>query len=646
MHITHLRISGFQSFGPNPTTIELSKITYVLGPNGAGKTAVLEALSRLFSPLPTQRKIRRTDFHVPSEKLAADANSDDLKLWIEADMELPESGKEGDDPSVPPNFAHMRLHSADGVPRIRVRLSAAVARDDVIEEKLEYVVEADDRGEPVETYNMSRLQRSTIEVYYLPARRDPAELITYTATSLIGRALRAANWETERSTLDTLSEKLTDALSANAAVRDIGVKLAREWSGLHSGTFLTNPTLTFGNGDLESVLRQLNISFTPSPYGSPLPIGRLSDGQKSLLYISLVLAWQSLARDVLQGSQGAFDQHRLRPPVHTIIALEEPENSLAPQYLGRIIRQLREAANYGGSQSLIATHAPALLRRVDPEQICFLRLDQKRQSEVRRIVLPESSEESSKYVREAVLAYPELYFSRLVVLGEGQSEQIVLPRILAAAGIAEDDASVTVVPLGGRHVNHFWRLLNELKIPHVTLLDLDSGRHGGGWGRVRNALKQLNRLDQAPISNESIEGLPAWDAPDKFPELVDSKYPKGFGPIAFLETNGVYFSDPIDIDFMMLEAFPSAYGGKLGDIPSDRIITAVLGKTRANEDQLPERTQRFFHDYHRLFNLKSKPATHLGALSVLSDNELLDGLPHTLKRLVNAVKSQLESVHE
>ena len=63
-----------------------------------------------------------------------------------------------------------------------------------------------------------------------------------------------------------------------------------------------------------------------------------------------------------------------------------------------------------------------------------------------------------------------------LVLGEGDSELVVLPRILAAAGIAEDDASVSVVPLGGRHVNHFWRLLNELQIPHATLLDLDAGR--------------------------------------------------------------------------------------------------------------------------------------------------------------------------
>ena len=86
----------------------------------------------------------------------------------------------------------------------------------------------------------------------------------------------------------------------------------------------------------------------------PLPFERLSDGQKSLLYISLVLAWQALARRVLSGADTSLDPD-LRPPVHTVIALEEPENSLAPQYLGRIIRG---ACGQSDVQALIATTHP------------------------------------------------------------------------------------------------------------------------------------------------------------------------------------------------------------------------------------------------------------------------------------------------
>ncbi len=646
MQITHLRVSGFQSFGPTPTTIALSDVTYVLGPNGAGKTAVLEALSRLFSPLSAQRKVQHTDFHIPGTRTAAEVYAEGPELWIEVDIEVPESSEAGEHASVPPNFAHMRIVTEDGVPRIRVRLTATIASDNVIEEKLQYILEADVDGIPLQRADMSRFDRANIEVHYLPARRDPAEHIAYTAASLVGRALRAADWTTERSALDTLSKDLTDALAENGAVKSIGVQLAGQWSGLHSGAFFTDPSIAFGTGDLESVLRQLTVSFAPSPAGSSLPFDRLSDGQKSLLYISLVLAWQSLAREVLDGTETSFDQHRLRPPVHTVIALEEPENSLAPQYLGRIIRQLRKAAEHGDSQSLIATHSPALLRRVDPEAICFLRLDQHRQSQVRRIVLPATSEETAKYVREAVLAFPELYFSRLVVLGEGDSEQIVLPRILAAVGIAEDDASVSVVPLGGRHVNHFWLLLNELEIPHVTLLDLDSGRHQGGWGRVRNALKQYNKLVPGTFTQTKIDSLPEWHDAVDFPVLADPGYENGHGPIYALEQKGVYFSHPIDLDLMLLEAFPAAYGVESVGTPDEKTIAAVLGKSHANEDHLAEDTFDLFHDYHRLFDLKSKPASHLKAMAALTDDELLEGLPEVLTRLIEDVQARLGALPE
>ncbi|SKC54798.1 ATP-dependent nuclease [Okibacterium fritillariae] len=646
MQITHLRTSGFQSFGPTPTTIALRDVTYVLGPNGAGKTAVLEALSRLFSPLPTQRKIRHSDFHIAAGRTAVEVHADGPELWIEVDIEVKETGEDGEHPSVPPNFAHMRIATEDGVPRIRVRLTATIALDNVIEEKLQYILEADADGTPTQRADMSRFDRANIEVHYLPARRDPAEHIAYTTTSLVGRALRAADWTAERTTLDTLSKDLTDSLAGNAAVKSIGVQLAGEWSGLHSGAFFTDPSIGFGSGDLESVLRQLTVSFAPSPAGSSLPFDRLSDGQKSLLYISLVLAWQSLAREVLDGTETAFDQHRLRPPVHTIIALEEPENSLAPQYLGRIIRQLRKAAEHGDSQALIATHSPALLRRVNPEAVCFLRLDGDRQSQVRRIVLPSKNDDTAKYVREAVLAFPELYFSRLVVLGEGDSEQIVLPRVLAAAGIAEDDASVSVVPLGGRHVNHFWRLLNELEIPHITLLDLDSGRYQGGWGRVSNALKQYNNLNPGTFTDAQIDGLAKWDDLVDFPVYNDVRFKEGHGAIYALEQKGVYFSHPVDLDLMMLEAFSDAYGVESIEAPDEKTIAAVLGKSHANEDHLPEDAFELFDDYHRLFDLKSKPASHLKAMAALTNEQLLADLPGVLQRLAADLQAKLEALPE
>lgn len=657
MKITTLRLSNFQSFGPTPTEIDLADLTYVLGPNGSGKTAVLEALSRLFSPLDAQRKIRAQDFHVAVDQPAGepvDPFSAEQRavptLWLEVDIVCPEAGADGQHASVPALFSHMAIDSEAGVPWIRVRLTASVASDGVIDERVEYVLEADEEGEPAQCAVMSRYDRGHIEVHYLPARRDPADHVAYTTASLIRRTLRAADWTTERATLNRLSVEITTALSANLTVTSLGVQLADEWRGLHRGAFFTDPSIAFGAGELEDVLRLLTVTFSPTHDGPPLPFERLSDGQKSLLYISLVLAWQSLARRVLTGEETGIDADRLRPPVHTVLALEEPENSLAPQYLGRIIRQVRGACEHGDVQALIATHAPTLLQRVDPSSICFLRLDTARETTVRRIVLPED-EDTAKYVREAVRAYPELYFSRLVVLGEGASERVVLPRVLAAAGIAEDDASVSVVPLGGRHVNHFWRLLDELQVPHVTLLDLDAGRFGGGWGRVRNALRQINAIQPNTYTKKQLAALPKWDDDVDFPALIDPDAEGGHGYVEALEGRGVFFSYPVDLDLMMMTTFPDAYGVGPSESddwvePDEETVVAVLGTRHVNKDRLPDEVRMLFDAYHETFDLGSKPSAHLEAMAALTDQELLDGLPDVIERLVEHVRSGLAALPE
>ncbi len=291
MKILQLRLKGFQSFGLEPTTIDLDELTYVLGPNGSGKTAVLEALSRLFNPLQVQRTVRIEDFHIPLDRAASEVHVEQATLWLEVDIEFPEAGENDVHASVPPNFAHMAIESEESAPRIRVRLTASIAIDGEVDERTDYVLAVDENGERTSTVEMSRYDRSHIEVYYLPARRDPADHISYTTASLIGRTLRAADWRSQRESLTDLMTKVTDVLLGNDAVAAIGRQLACEWSGLHTGAFFKDPSIAFGRGELEGVLRQLTVTFSPS-HGVALPFERLSDGQKSLLYISLVLAWQ------------------------------------------------------------------------------------------------------------------------------------------------------------------------------------------------------------------------------------------------------------------------------------------------------------------------------------------------------------------
>jgi putative ATP-dependent endonuclease of OLD family len=325
--------------------------------------------------------------------------------------------------------------------------------------------------------------------------------------------------------------------------------------------------------------------------------------------------------------------------------MEEPENSLSPHYLGRVIKTLTTFADSHDAQTVISTHAPSLLKRVPPENIRYLRLSVDRETIIKSIVMPDATDEAHKFVREAVQAFPELYFSRLVILGEGDSEEIVLPRLLQATGIADDDTSLSVVPLGGRHVNHFWRLLHGLGIPQVTLLDLDLGRHQGGWGRVKYAIQQLLKFPtiESNLSPEHLIEFPTWNGEVS---LLTSKIGKDW--IKFLESAGVFFSSPLDLDFAMLRQFPDAYEADEDQLeePDDETVASILGKSHGNVAQYSEEEQQYFETYHQRFKLKSKPAAHLDALAELEDEDLTDDMPESIDRMLNMVKVKLAELPE
>lgn len=648
MKLVHLRLSNFRSFGAEFTQIKLDGMTFLLGPNGTGKTATLQALARMFSLDPSQRKVRRSDFHVPADETREDAPQQ-RELCIEADFEFPELAEEdaddGDLPGVPGNFAYMRLESEHGPARVRFRLKATIDQDQEIEESFTCVSKEDEDGRPLEETRVSKQDRNAIQIHYLPARRDPAEHISFSANALLGRVLRSADWSAEREQINTLTQQISDSLTDNTAIGSIADALSEQWGDLHKGSYYANPAVSFGRNEIENVLRHLSIGFEPGHGESLVDFSRLSDGQQSLLYTSLVLAMHEIGSKVLSGElSDAFDIDKLRPALFTLIAIEEPENSLSPHYLGRVIKTLTEFAEGQDAQALVATHSPALLKRVPPEAIRYLRLDANRTTVVKHIELPED-EAALKFVREGVQAFPELYFSRLVVLGEGDSEEIVIPRLLAARGILADDASISVVPLGGRHVNHFWRLLYGLGIPHVTLLDLDLARHQGGWGRIKYAANQLLRyadVSENDLSQKEIDNIPAWDSEQGF--LIEDD-----GWTQRLEGLGVFFSAPLDLDFMMMEAYPEAY--KVDDEalaePDKDTLKAVLGKGHDTvEGQYSDEQQKYFDAYYTKFKLGSKPTWHLRAMASMEDEDLIDGLPAVLDRMLDRIESELKELPE
>ncbi|KAA8699621.1 ATP-dependent nuclease [Pseudomonas cannabina] len=651
-------LSGFRCFAPRPISVTISpKITTIVGPNAAGKTALLHALAKLFGVTRAQRTVRRSDFHLGPDD---DPTSLESKhLYIEVLIALPELIDGTATPeTIAPSFRHMLIERPDDAPVCRLRLDAQWEDDGTVEgevsQTLHWVDTLDDAPPEDKCHPVSVADRGLIQLYYTPASRDAAAQTRATAGALAARLLRAIEWssDTEEAVHDA-TENLASAFEEEAAIAAITEALQTRWSALHDDVVDTNPRLSLVSRRFEEVVNKIAVMFEQGPDGQERGIEALSDGQQSLFYFALAAAVFDLEREVVAGSIEGFRSDALRIPALTIFALEEPENHLSPYFLARIIRQVRSLTTDGSAQAIVTSHSPAVLSRVNPTEVRYCRCDPKtRVSTVKRIKLPVNDVEASKFVRGAMLAYPELYFARFVLLVEGDSERIVLPRLAEALNLLIDPAFVAIVPLGGRHVQHFWRLLKHLGIPHATLLDLDLGRDGGGFRRVKTAIEKLIefgapkaevlRITTGILSDADLANMHNW------PDSVDHS-----GLLSWINNNlkahGVYFSSPLDLDLAMLEAFPAAYAAIVPErggsrMAADKAAEVVLGTAGPG---LKAYTGPFvgyppqFPSYRYHFLTNSKPATHLAALTHITKAQLVAHMPVVLASVLKHISASL-----
>jgi putative ATP-dependent endonuclease of OLD family len=293
--------------------------------------------------------------------------------------------------------------------------------------------------------------------------------------------------------------------------------------------------------------------------------------------------------DKIIGSTGSsgFDRNAIAPPSLTILAIEKPENNLAPFFLSRIIHQVLGLTKSPRAQAVISSHSASIMARINPEDVRHFQLVDTRIAKVNKITLPDKSEDAAKYVREAVQTYPELYFARFVILGEGSSEEVVLPRLAEALGFSIDRSFVAIVPLGGRHVNHLWKLCHDLNISHVTLLDLDLGRHGGGWGRIKNVCTRLieNGTDENTLL--SLNGTEEKIPLTTFASYDNADWTKLTAWLAHLRNFGVYLCALLDLDMTMLRAYQTQYrrleDEMRGPAQDSNAKSAVLGSNGTPE---------------------------------------------------------------
>ena len=687
MRLSKLKLMNYRCFGSEEQIILFDNLTTFIGNNSAGKTAALSALNCMFSENSSDRILQRSDFHLPKEMAPDEMESQDL--YVEAVFEFEElkTGDNGGEYVIPIFFQHFVVDNPGELPYLRIRLDATWEKSNTIEGSIDSKISYITCPEAAEIEDNCRIPAARrdldkIRVVYIPAVRDPSRQLKNASGTMMYQIMNSINWsEKTKENVKTKIKELNEQFAEEKGVSMFGASLAEQWKAYDSDDRYSTASLRFNSTDIETSVRKTEVVFEPTETGKEYTIDQMGDGLRSLFYISLVDSILDvegkMQREIESDPENTSFSRK--PPILTVVALEEPENHIAPHLLGKLVGNLSNIADKSNAQAIMTSHSPAIVKRVDPENLRYFRMDKDlHTSKVRSITLPEkeSVQDQYKYIKESVRAYPELYFAKLVILGEGDSEDIILPKYWEAVSGNVDVGGISIVPLGGRHVNHFWRLLNDLQIPHITLLDLDREREGGGWGRIQYVLQQLianghdkNKLlntKRGVLTDEQLDGMSKWDVSDvtSMQKWIDK-----------LEQYNVFFSAPLDIDFMMLEQMGSEYKKSLNPAEgprleifkegqTKRILIQAIEETGTHPDEYGARIKKDIKStlkeeggggstysteqqelmiwYTYFFLNRGKPSTHIAVLSRLNDEAIKDNIPPVLGRLIEAAERILK----
>ena len=684
MKLTKVIINNFRSFGESQI-IELNNQTVLIGNNSSGKTTVLQALSKLFSDEQNDRIIKKSDFHLPK---GSRPGENTRNLFIETIFEFDELDGTPYSPAIPSFFEHFTVSKDGAKPFLRIRLESSWEDDGTVEGSIDtqfyYISSDEDTIRDEDKHRAPRKDLDKIRVLYVPASRTPEKELGNASGSMLSRLVNSINWTEDEinEITDKIDELNNTFLSENGALTQINNEIQKSWELYHEDNRFSQAELIINSSEMAAALRQIALKFSPTTTEEAFTVSDLGDGLRSIFYFSLVDSILDIELEITKDREENPDNPRFKliPPVLTILAIEEPENHIAPHHIGKLIKRFKQLGNNDNSQVILTSHSPAIVKRIDPEDLKYLRIennDRVLQTIVSDIQLPLAIDESYKYIKGAIQAYPELYFAKLVVLGEGDSEELLLPKFFDLLGKEVDSSQISIVPLGGRHVNYFWKLLNALRIPHITLLDFDNERYGGGWGRIKyisQHLYELNtefqewfntqRLDFNEIGSRGCESIGAQRLINWFNKL---------------EEFNVYFSSPLDIDFLMLQHYKDNYLNTLSPIEGpvvsyndsdgsskkvklsdldclDRLqlegfnkrkeeaIRATLKDKSGSGDSFTEEEKKLMIWYQFFFLGRGKPTTHMQFLSSISDDELTRNLPPVFEKMVKRAEELLGDI--
>ncbi len=453
LKISTVRVHGFR--GIDCAEVQLDANTILTGTNNSGKTSFLKALQVCFG---NRNFLSPDDFHIKN-RVALD------KIVIDVLIQ-PTSGDDFlEDWEILFTTDRIRL---DENARSFIPLRTVVNFDPIKSSfKTEQFIliewpEFEEDGTfwyEKDNGNVNSFHFDEMPFFYISAQRDIIE-DTKVKNSYIGKML---------SKIEYSDTDITEIEAEIARLNQKAVDSSSILTSIKSSLEDLNTAMSVNKGGVEITpftkkIRDLNKGMTIYYSDSDESFSMEYHGMGTRSWSSLL----TLKAFITILNEKAKEEGRVFFP---ILAIEEPESHLHPNAQKKLYRQLNDICG----QKIISTHSPYITACAKLEQIrSFYKTDTLYVGGFPYGYL--SDEEVRKINRQVIHSRGEIFFSKLIVFFEGETEEQALPILFEKFfGCTPVELGVDFVGVGGYEgYLPFLKFAHQFNIPCVILSDADN----------------------------------------------------------------------------------------------------------------------------------------------------------------------------